>query len=205
VRFPCAHALGALKVVRYRCDSRTIVQRSKITVELSGLLKALGISMPSRFFRSKRRLQPPPRLTAEAIARGRDGQFVPAGICWVVKRSFGGPSRYRRLNTIFERSKEHLIAFIAIAFISILSRRLKRRVIEEVCARHLQTNTQSNLVLQSVSQRTVRATNKQTLKVRCAVMNSTLEHDHAFAESRGCRPPSGARHDPPGTTRFPRC
>src|SRR6202167_6283589 len=30
-----AHALGALKAVRYRCDSRTIVQRSKITVELS--------------------------------------------------------------------------------------------------------------------------------------------------------------------------
>ena len=43
-----AHALGALKAVRYRCDSRTIVQRSKITVELSGLLKALGISMPKR-------------------------------------------------------------------------------------------------------------------------------------------------------------
>src|SRR5580693_4082245 len=43
-----AHALGALKAVRYRCDSRTIVQRSKITVELSGLLKALGISMPKQ-------------------------------------------------------------------------------------------------------------------------------------------------------------
>src|SRR6202453_4209538 len=43
-----AHALGALTAVRYRCDSRTIVQRSKITVELSGLLKALGISMPKQ-------------------------------------------------------------------------------------------------------------------------------------------------------------
>ena len=43
-----AHALGSLKAVRYRCDSRTIVQRSKITVELSGLLKALGISMPKQ-------------------------------------------------------------------------------------------------------------------------------------------------------------
>jgi hypothetical protein len=38
------------------------------------------------------------------------------------------------LNTIFERSKEHLIAFVAIAFISILSRRLKRLVVEELSA-----------------------------------------------------------------------
>jgi hypothetical protein len=70
----------------------------------------------------------------EAIARGRDGQFIPAGICWVVERSFAWLSRYRRLNTIFERSKEHLIAFVAIAFISILSRRLKRLVAEELSA-----------------------------------------------------------------------
>jgi hypothetical protein len=27
-------------------------------------------------------------ITVEAIARGRDGQFIPAGICWVVERSF---------------------------------------------------------------------------------------------------------------------
>jgi hypothetical protein len=58
----------------------------------------------------------------------------PAGICWVVERSFAWLSRYRRLNTIFERSKEHLIAFVAIAFISILSRRLKRLVAEELSA-----------------------------------------------------------------------
>jgi transposase len=70
-------------------------------------------------------------ITVEAIARGRDGRFVPAGICWVVERSFAWLSRYRRLNTIFERSKEHLIAFVAIAFISILSRRL---VAEELSA-----------------------------------------------------------------------
>ena len=73
-------------------------------------------------------------ITVEAIARGRDGQFVPAGICWVVERSFAWLSRYRRLNTIFERSKEHLIAFVAIAFISILSRRLRRLVAEELSA-----------------------------------------------------------------------
>jgi hypothetical protein len=41
-------------------------------------------------------------------------------------------SNYRRLNTIFERTKEHLVAFIEIAFVSILSRRLKRLVIDEL-------------------------------------------------------------------------
>jgi hypothetical protein len=41
-------------------------------------------------------------------------------------------SRYRRLNTICERSNEHLIAFVAIAFISILSPRLKRLAAEEL-------------------------------------------------------------------------
>ena len=51
----------------------------------------------------------------------------------MVERSFAWLSRYRRLNTIFERSKDHLIAFIAIAFISILARRLKRLVTEDVC------------------------------------------------------------------------
>jgi hypothetical protein len=67
-------------------------------------------------------------------ARGRDGQFVPAGIGGVVERSFAWRSRYRRLNTLFERSNEHRRAFMAIAFISILSRRLKRLVVEELSA-----------------------------------------------------------------------
>jgi hypothetical protein len=64
----------------------------------------------------------------------RNGQFVPAGICWGVERSFARLSRYRRLKNIVERSKEHLIAFVAIAFISIPSRRLKRLVVEELSA-----------------------------------------------------------------------
>jgi hypothetical protein len=51
-----------------------------------------------------------------------------------MERSFAWMSRYRRLNTIFERTKEHLVAFVEIAFVSILSRRLKRLVIEEVSA-----------------------------------------------------------------------
>ena len=50
-RLPCAriaHALGGLKAVRYRCDSRTIVQRSKITAELSKVLKTLKVSVPKQ-------------------------------------------------------------------------------------------------------------------------------------------------------------
>src|SRR3978361_2135646 len=41
-----AHALTALKAVRYRSESRTIVQRTKIGAELAGLLKKIGISHP---------------------------------------------------------------------------------------------------------------------------------------------------------------
>jgi hypothetical protein len=65
---------------------------------------------------------------------GRDGKFLPAGICRVVERSFAWLIRYLRLNIIFERSKDYLIAFIQIAFMSILFRRLKRLVIEELGA-----------------------------------------------------------------------
>lgn len=65
-------------------------------------------------------------ITVQPIAHGRDGVFIPTGIAWVVERSFGWLSRYRRLNTIVERTKGHLVAFVEIAFISVLSRRLKR-------------------------------------------------------------------------------
>ncbi len=67
-------------------------------------------------------------ITIQPIARGRDGVFIPTEIAWVVEHSFSRITRYRRLNTIVERTKEHLIAFIEIAFISILSRRLKRLI-----------------------------------------------------------------------------
>ena len=43
-----AHALGALKAVRYRSESRTIVQRTKISSELAALLETLGISAPKQ-------------------------------------------------------------------------------------------------------------------------------------------------------------
>jgi hypothetical protein len=73
-------------------------------------------------------------ITVKAVACGHDGIFIPTGICWVVERSFSWISNCRRLNTIFERTKEHLMAFIEIAFVSILSKRLKSLVIEEVSA-----------------------------------------------------------------------
>jgi transposase len=72
--------------------------------------------------------------TVEAIARGRDGRFVPAGIRWVVERSFARLSLYRRLNSISERTKAHLVAFVTIAFISIHARRLKRLITEDASA-----------------------------------------------------------------------
>ena len=71
-------------------------------------------------------------IAVKPIARGRDGVFIPTEIAWVVERSFSWISRYRRLNTLVERTKEHLVAFVQIAFISILSRRLKRLVPQEV-------------------------------------------------------------------------
>lgn len=73
-------------------------------------------------------------ITLESSAGGHDGTFIPDGIRWVVERSFAWLARYRRLNTIVERTKDHLIAFVHIAFISILSRRLKRLAAEELCA-----------------------------------------------------------------------
>ncbi|MCW2239215.1 hypothetical protein [Azospirillum canadense] len=51
-----------------------------------------------------------------------------------MERSFGWLALYRRLNTVVERTKEHLVAFIEIAFVSILSRRLKRLAAETVKA-----------------------------------------------------------------------
>lgn len=63
------------------------------------------------------------------VAACGDGkQFIPNGIRWVVERSFAWLSRYRRLNTIFDRTTQHLIAFVQIAFISILTRRIARCV-----------------------------------------------------------------------------
>ncbi|MGH7048970.1 MAG: IS1634 family transposase [Stellaceae bacterium] len=42
------HALGGLKAVRYRCEGRAIVHRTKIPSELAPMLKSLGISVPKK-------------------------------------------------------------------------------------------------------------------------------------------------------------
>ena len=73
-------------------------------------------------------------ITIQPSAGGHGGSFIPEGIRWVVERSLGWMSRYRRLNTIFERTEEHLVAFIEIAFVSILSRRLARLTTQEISA-----------------------------------------------------------------------
>jgi transposase len=65
-------------------------------------------------------------IDIEAKASGSKGTFIPTGIRWVVERSFAWLSRYRRLNTIFDRTDKSLLAFVQIAFISILACRLQR-------------------------------------------------------------------------------
>jgi hypothetical protein len=73
-------------------------------------------------------------IIIEPSAGGHGGTFIPEGIRWVVERSLAWMSRYRRLNTIFERTEGHLVAFIEIAFISILSRRLVRLATQQISA-----------------------------------------------------------------------
>ena len=80
------------------------------------------LSKPAR--RSASPSNPAPAVTAEPSFRR---------VFWV-ERSLAWISRYRRLNTIFERTEGHLVAFIEIAFISILSRRLVRLVTQEISA-----------------------------------------------------------------------
>ncbi|MGH6738110.1 MAG: IS1634 family transposase [Bradyrhizobium sp.] len=43
-----AHALAGLKAVRYRCEGRGIVQRTKIAAELTAMLKTLKASVPKQ-------------------------------------------------------------------------------------------------------------------------------------------------------------
>src|SRR4051794_30226893 len=69
-------------------------------------------------------------ITIHPSAVGYGGTFTPEGIR--VEPSLAWISRYRRLNTIFERG--HLVAFIEIAFISILSSRLVRLGTQETSA-----------------------------------------------------------------------
>jgi hypothetical protein len=73
-------------------------------------------------------------ITIQPSTGGHSGTFIPEGIQWIVERSLAWVSRYRRLNTIFERREAHLVACIEIVFISILSRRFVRLAIQEISA-----------------------------------------------------------------------
>jgi hypothetical protein len=46
-----ARALGALKAVRVRCESRTIAQRTKIAAELSATLKTIVLRLSDTMLR----------------------------------------------------------------------------------------------------------------------------------------------------------
>lgn len=64
----------------------------------------------------------------EIVAKpaGDRKKFLPQEIRWTVERTFAWLSRYRRLNTIVERTMDSLIGFVEIALASILIRRLAR-------------------------------------------------------------------------------
>ena len=57
-----AHMLGGLKAVRYRCEGRAIVQRTKIPAELASMLK---LSVPKQILAVEKR----PNAAVQANAR----------------------------------------------------------------------------------------------------------------------------------------
>jgi hypothetical protein len=89
-----------------------------------------GIALGDLSYRGQRLASEALGITIQPSAGGHGATFIPEGIR--VERSLAWISRYRRLNIIFERG--HLVAFIEIAFISILSRRLVRLVPQEISA-----------------------------------------------------------------------
>jgi hypothetical protein len=50
-------------------------------------------------------------ISIQPSAGGHGGIIIPEGIRWVVERSLAWIGLYLRLNTIFERTKAHLVAF----------------------------------------------------------------------------------------------
>jgi transposase len=56
-----------------------------------------GPALSDLGYRGKRLIAEALGITIKPVARGRGGKFLPAGICWVVERSFSWLSRYRRL------------------------------------------------------------------------------------------------------------
>jgi Transposase DDE domain len=120
--FPLAINVSAAN----RHDSKGIVP---VLHQLAGFK---GTALGDLSYRGQRLAGEALGITLQPSAGGHGGTFIPEGIRWVVERSLAWISRYRRLNTIFERG--HLVAFIEIAFISILSRRLVRLVTQEISA-----------------------------------------------------------------------
>src|SRR5690348_2505294 len=55
-------------------------------------------------------------------------------LCRVMERSLSWLRLYRRLNTVLDQTKEHLIALAEMSFISILSRCLKHLPADELSA-----------------------------------------------------------------------
>jgi hypothetical protein len=122
--FPLAIHVSAAN----RHDSKGIVP---VPHQLAGFK---GTALGDLSYRGQRLAGEALGITIQPSADGHGGSFIPEGIRWVVERSLAWISRYRRLNTIFDRTEEHLVAFIEIAFISILSRRLIRLVNQEISA-----------------------------------------------------------------------
>src|SRR5690349_1056235 len=120
--FPLAINVSAANVH----DSKGIVP---VLHQLAGFK---GTALGDLSYRGRRLAGEALGITLQPSAGGHGGTFIPEGIRWVIERSLGWMSRYRRLNTIFERTEGHLVAFIEIAFISILSRRLVRLVTQEM-------------------------------------------------------------------------
>ena len=87
-----------------RHDSKGIVP---VLHQLAGFK---GTALGDLSYRGQRLAGEALGITIQPSAGGHGGTFIPEGIRWVVERSLAWISRYRRLNTIFERG--HLVAFI---------------------------------------------------------------------------------------------
>ena len=58
--------------------------------------------------------------------KGQKGRFVPQKKRWIVERTFGWLNRYRRLSKDYERTVESSAAFVYVAMIHLMARRLAK-------------------------------------------------------------------------------
>ena len=66
------------------------------------------------------------RWSLEIVKRSEAHRFVVLPKRWIVERSFGWMVRYRRLARDFERHARKAVAFIRLAMIRLMLRRLTR-------------------------------------------------------------------------------